>query len=314
MRYEGHMWVGIGNGVMAGALWGLVFLTPLLLPGFSSAQLAAARYLVYGAFALALLGPRWRQLPRLDRPAWWALVWLSLLGNIVYYVFLAQAVHLAGGAATSLIVGLLPVIISLVGAREAGAVSARSLGLPLLLCCVGVVAIAFDALRADGARSDNVHRIVGLACAFGALASWSIYAIGNSRWLARLPHISAHDWALLTGVVTGAQAVVLSAFVFPSTGSLHTAGQWGYFWGVNTALAFLASIVGNRCWNQASRLLPLTLTGQMITFETLFALLYSFLWAHRLPTSLETLAILCLIVGIAWCAAMHRADRAESAA
>ncbi|MFT4171158.1 MAG: EamA family transporter, partial [Rhodocyclaceae bacterium] len=150
MHHEGRMLLGIGNGVMAGALWGLVFLAPLLLPAFSSGQLAAARYLVYGVFALVLLMPRWRALPRLSGAAWWALVWLSLLGNIVYYVFLARAVQLAGGAATSLIVGLLPVVVSVAGAREDGAVSLRRLSLPMLLCCVGVVCIAFESLRVAG--------------------------------------------------------------------------------------------------------------------------------------------------------------------
>ncbi|RBF04126.1 EamA/RhaT family transporter, partial [Xanthomonas oryzae pv. oryzae] len=61
----------------------------------------------------------------------------------------------------------------------------------------------------------------------------------------------------------------------------------------------------NALWNRASRVLPLTLVGQMIVFETVFALLYGFAWEMRLPTPLELAAIACLLVGVLWCAALH---------
>jgi len=314
MRREGQLLFGIGNGVLAGAFWGFVFLAPQLLPGFSSAQLSVARYLIYGAVALLLLVPNWRVLLHLGKSEWLALVWLSLLGNILYYVLLGHAVQLAGGAVPSLIVGLLPVVITFVGAREAGAVKLQRLILPMLLCCIGVGLIGYQAFQSGGPETDPTRKVIGFLCAFGALVSWSAYAVGNSRYLRRLPHISAHDWSLLTGVVTGALAMGLGVFVFPMETASHSQTDWLRFWGVSAGVAIFASIVGNRLWNQASRLLPLTLTGQLIIFETLFALLYSFLWEQRLPTGLETMAILCLVTGISWGASAHRtAPEAPSA-
>ncbi|MDT9096858.1 EamA/RhaT family transporter, partial [Escherichia coli] len=64
----------------------------------------------------------------------------------------------------------------------------------------------------------------------------------------------------------------------------RTATEWLTFGGVCLAVALLASILGNALWNRMSRLLPLTLVGQMILFETLFALLCGFLWEQRWPT------------------------------
>ena len=55
-----------------------------------------------------------------------------------------------------------------------------------------------------------------------------------------------------------------------------------------------------------SRLLPMTLAGQMILFETLFALLYGFLWDHRVPTFPETLAILFVSVSVLSGVMVHR--------
>jgi len=70
-------------------------------------------------------------------------------------------------------------------------------------------------------------------------------------------------------------------------------------------LALLASIAGNALWNRMSRLLPLTLVGQMILFESLLALVDGFLWECRLPTLLETLAFLLVAASVIACVAAH---------
>jgi drug/metabolite transporter (DMT)-like permease len=62
-----------------------------------------------------------------------------------------------------------------------------------------------------------------------------------------------------------------------------------------------------------SRLLPLTMVGQMILFETAFALLYGFLWEARLPTVPELLAIACMGASVVTCLTAHSPKRAASA-
>jgi EamA-like transporter family. len=290
----------------AGALWGLVFLAPELVRDFTPLQLSAGRYLAYGLIALILVAPRWRALTApLGRSEWWALAWLSLLGNILYYVLLAGAVQLGGVAMTSLVIGFLPVAVTLIGSRDHGAVPLRKLALPLALGGAGIVCIGWQALGAAGSGT-QAARMTGLLCAVGALASWTTYAVGNSRWLARLHHVSAHEWSLLTGVVTGAQALLL-AIPAALTGSRdHAMADWLHFWAVSAGVAILASIAGNAFWNRMSRLLPLTLVGQMILFETLFALLYGFLWERRLPTATEGAAIVLVVASVLSCVSAHR--------
>jgi drug/metabolite transporter (DMT)-like permease len=76
---------GVLCGLLAGALWGLVFLTPRLAGEFGPLQLAAGRYLAYGLFAVALIAPSWSRVRSALGPReWWALAWLSLLGNGLY--------------------------------------------------------------------------------------------------------------------------------------------------------------------------------------------------------------------------------------
>ncbi|QCO14801.1 DMT family transporter [Azospirillum brasilense] len=306
----GTTWLGIACGIVAGALWGLVFLAPELASAFTPLQLAAGRYLAYGLFAVLLVLPRWRTLcAGFGRREWWALAWLSLLGNILYYALLANAVQLGGMAMTSLVIGFLPVAVTVIGSRDHGAVPVRKLLPSLLLGAAGILCIGWQSLGdalGDTKTGMPMAGMTGLLCAVGALVSWTVYAVGNSRWLARLGHVSAHDWSLLTGVVTGAQALLLAvpAFLFAPIG--HAAGDWLRFAAVVTGVAILASIVGNALWNRMSRLLPLTLVGQMILFETLFALLYGFLWEQRLPTGMELAALVCVTGSVLSCVAAHR--------
>jgi drug/metabolite transporter (DMT)-like permease len=298
--------LGIACGIGAGALWGLVFLAPELTRAFGPLHLAVGRYLSYGALSAVLIAPRWRALvPRLARREWLALLWLALAGNTLYYVFLSSAVQLGGIATTSLVIGLLPVAVTIIGSRDRDAVPLSRLAPSLLLCAASALCIGWQAM-AQPASGTLGARIAGLFCAMGALVSWTAFAVGNSRWLRRLEHVSVHDWNLLTGLVTGAQAFVLLPLALALDTTRHGRVAWAGLVGVSLGVAVLASLVGNALWNRMSRLLPLTLVGQMILFETLFALLYGFMWERRLPTPLEVAAFVLVVLSVLSCIAAHR--------
>ncbi|HRH21365.1 MAG TPA: DMT family transporter [Brevundimonas sp.] len=301
--------IGVACGVGAGALWGLVFLAPKLVPEASPVAMSAGRYLAYGVLALMLVLPRWAAATRaLDRKAWVGLAGLSLTGNIVYFCLLVVGVHLAGVAASALIVGMVPVAVVLWGLREPGAVRMTKLALPVLLAVVAVGLIGWEALQrpSDGHAVDAGEVALGLACAFGALVAWSAYAIGNARWLARNEQVSAQDGSLLTGVVTGALALGLIPLALLMPQAAWGDGVWPRFLAVSAAVALGASILGNALWNRASQLMPLTMLGQMIVFETLFALVYGFIYEGRWPTGIEVVAVVLMIVSVIWCVRAHR--------
>ena len=288
-------------------MWGLVFLAPKVAPDASPMLMSAGRYLAYGLIAALLLAPRWTRVAALlDARAWWALAWLSLAGNIVYYLFLVVSVHFAGVAASALIVGMVPVVVAVWGLRDPDAPPLRKVGPPILLAAFAVALIGWESLSRDAAAGrDAVSVLIGLGCGLAALLCWSAYAVGNSRWMARLPQVGAHDWSLLTGVVTGAFALLLAVPALLGAGEA-TAEQWARLAAVSVGVAVLASIVGNAFWNQASRLLPLSMLGQMIVFETLFAFLYGYLWEGRGPTVVEIVAMILMIVSVVWCLRAHR--------
>ncbi|MEX3932776.1 DMT family transporter [Paraburkholderia phymatum] len=312
---------GVVYGMLAGALWGMVFLVPRLLPDFSPVLLSAGRYVMYGVVSLVAALPSARSLlRRLTREDLHALVKLALAGNLLYYLLLTGAVHLVGIAPSSLIVGVLPVTVTLLGRRDHGAAPLARLVWPLALVVAGIACINVDVFGASGTTSGAgavsiATKLVGIACAVGALACWTWFAVENARYLQRQTHFSGNEWSVLWGVVTGLLGALLWLVValLPSAtvDTSHADTRWHLFWLLNLGLAFGASWLGNGLWNAASKRLPLTLSGQLIVFETLFALLYAFIYDHRMPRPLELAAIVLLVAGVSWSVRQHAGDGSD---
>ncbi|KVE37539.1 DMT family transporter [Burkholderia sp. TSV86] len=297
---------GVAYGVLAGALWGTVFLVPRLLPDFSPLLLSAGRYAMYGLVSLVAALPAARSLiARLTRGDIVALAKLSLVGNVAYYMLLSASVHLIGIAPSSLIVGVLPATVTLAGLSDRGAMPLKRLAAPLALVVAGIACINVDLFTSQAAHATTLaHKVTGIACATGALASWTWYAVANTRYLQRHHRFNGNEWSVLWGVVTGliGMLIWLAVAILPGgADAVQTAlpvGRWQLFWLLNLGLAIGASWLGNGLWNAASKRLPLTLSGQLIVFETVFALAYGFVYDHRLPRALEIAALSLLLAGV----------------
>lgn len=317
------MGIGVLCGLLAGAFWGMVFIAPKVLPAFSPWELAIGRYLAYGLVAAVAAAPLMRRIARkLTREDCMALLRQAFTGNLLYYVLLAFGVQLAGVGPTSLIIGILPISVTVMGRRDHGAVSMSRLVWPLLVVALGIACINVDLFSgaghaAHGAASAELARPVwqkfaGVLCAAGALVCWTLYAVDNARYLQRHPQYSGNEWSALYGLSTGLVSALLALAGWLVAGDQLAAPgsgrDWQWFLWVNAAVALGASLIGNNLWNIASRRLPLTLSGQMIVFETLFALAYGFLYEQRWPRPLELGAIVLLMIGVAWSVRLHAGD------
>jgi drug/metabolite transporter (DMT)-like permease len=317
------MWNGVLCGLLAGAMWGMVFIVPELLSAFSPLEMAVGRYVAYGAIAFGLMLPKLGNLlGRLERSDYAALLRHALSGNIVYYMLLALGVKFAGVAPTSLIIGVLPIAVTLMGRNDHGAVPLRQLALPLLVVGAGITCINIDVFQhAQAAGQPLLRTMTGVLCAAGALLCWSWYTLDNARYLKRNPHYTSGEWSALYGLSTGAIALAIGAVAFAIfrddvTGAAGAASgrDWALFWICNGVIALGASVIGNHLWNIASRRVPVTLSGQLILFETLFALLYGFIYKQQFPRPLEIAAILLLIAGVVWSVHVHAQDEQLSPA
>ena len=309
---------GIFAGVGAGAMWGLVFLYPRLVPEFSPMSLMVLRYICYGLFAVLL---SWRALRdvwgRLQGQDWRMLVKISLQANILYYVCLATGVKFGGIASTTLIIGMLPVTIALLGRNDVGSLPWKRMIAPIALMARGIMVISYDLFThaSDHLDSSAWQRGWALFAATAALVLWTLAAVNNARYLRSHNAIDPRTWSDLCGVVTGLLALVMlgvglvwAQFSPSSIFAISTDANlpWLKFLLIGgVVIAFCASWLGNILWNVASHLLPISLTGQLIISETLFSLIYGFVYDGRWPRVLEWLAMSLALGGVVWAIRLH---------
>lgn len=303
-------------GIGAGATWGLVFLFPRLVPDFSPLSQMVLRYLMYGFFA-AVLGFRtiFPLLKQLTRSDWRRLVVFSLQSNILYYLCLSSSVTFAGIAPATLIIGTLPVTIALMSQNDAGSLSWRTLLTPIICILVGICCISADLfLHADTLHSTAFERLLALCFAFCALVLWTLFAVNNARYLRTAGAFAPHNWSNLVGICTAFIAILAAAggFVVAQFSPQHIFAlttspdlPWARFLAVGAFVAFAASWLGNSLWNKASQVLPISLTGQLIVSESVFSLLYGFIYDARLPRPLEAAAMCLSLVGVFWAIRLH---------
>ena len=319
--------LGLACTLSAGLLWGTVFIVPVLLPGYSAMLLSVARYLAFGLIALILSVFDLANLRKLTVADWCSALELSLIGNLLYYSFLAAAIQTVGAPLPTMIIGSLPLVISICGNLHRAELPWRKLIAPLGLIGLGIALVnqaEWAHLQAQGSLNreqplgqDLSQRFLfGGLLALAAVACWTWYPLRNARWLKLRPQVTSTTWANAQGLTTLPLALIgmlaLGGFQLTNGPALET--EFGpiaaylrqYFLGPTPVLFISlmlgtglgASWLGTLLWNRASQLLPASLTGQLIVFETLAAMLYSFIHRGEWPSALTFLGIALLIAGV----------------
>lgn len=294
------MLTGILAGLAAGALWGLVFIAPRMVPGLSSVDLTVGRFLSYGALSFALmLLVRQSAWPTLRQVM--SAFGLSVLGFTGYYLLLVLAIRDAGTAVPSLIIGTIPIWMMLLGKPVGLRWSALVPGLVLTTLGLLLMMRAEDAATAD---SDKFLR--GVAFAAVAMACWTAFGLLNANWLKKHPNISATTWANWLGVTTGLGALILWIAAGSDSNTLLALENRAQTALICVATSISSTWLATILWNIASQRLSASLCGQLIVSETIFALLYSFVWDGHWPSLLQALAGVLFAAGILASIRAHR--------
>lgn len=302
------MLIGLLCALGAGLMWGLVFVAPLMLGDYPGLMLSFGRYLGFGLIALVPAFFDRRRIAALSKADWMAALKLSAVGNILYYAALATGIQLADAPLPAMLIGTLPVIISIFSNWSPGhpseAVAWKRLAPSLIVIFAGLMLVnASELAHLDGSRSIADYAL-GCFITLGALAAWTWYPIMNGRHLKQHPHISSSTWATAQGLATlplaliGLAAYGLYARMSGSTFDFPLGPRPTAFVGLMLTLGLCASWLGTMLWNKASQRLPTSLAGQLIVFETLSALLYAFLWRGTLPGVAVLAGVVLLCVGV----------------
>lgn len=306
------MWAGTLYALAAGLMWGLVFVGPLLLPEYPAALQSVARYLAFGLIALPLAWLDRHRLRLLTRADWIEALKLAAIGNLLYYLCLASAIQRAGGPVPTMIIGTLPVVIAvcanLRNARRDGKLPWKRLAPSLALIALGIGCVnqvELAALRQD-ADADLGRYGIGAVLALAAVACWTWYPLRNADWLRAHPGRNPRTWATAQGVAILPLALLgyIALWLYMSASGASFAMPFGprpaFFIGLMATIGLFASWVGTLCWNQASQRLPTALAGQLIVFETLAALSYTFILRGQMPKPLTLVGVGLLIAGVIW--------------
>ncbi len=294
------MFYGVLAGLAAGALWGLVFIAPRMVPGLSSVDLTVGRFVSYGALSFALM--------LLVRQSSWpttrqalSALGLSVLGFTGYYLLLVFAIRDAGTAVPSLIIGTIPIWMMLLGKPIGLRWAALLPGLALTL--LGL-ALMVQAEAHVSTRGQDFWR--GVTFAVASMVCWTAFGLLNATWLKKHPEVSATTWANWLGVATGLGALGLWMAAGSDINVLLAQQNRA-----QAAIICIATGIGSAwlatiLWNIASQRLSASLCGQLIVSETLFALFYSFVWDGQWPTLLQVLACVLFVAGILASIRAHR--------
>ena len=296
-------------------MWGLVFITPVLLSDYPAAILSVGRYLAFGLIALPLALIDRDAVGRLERADWIEAAKLSLIGNLLYYGCLAAAIQASGAPLPTMLIGTLPVIIAVMSNLAQRQLPWRLLAVSLSLIAAGIALVNRDELALLAASSPDPGQgsryWLGTLLALGAVACWTWYPIRNAIWLNKRPGLASGTWATVQGLTTLplalAGALALYAVQHASGGtSMLTGGAFEWPFGARPVpfavlmlvLGLTASWLGTLLWNRASQLLPTALSGQLIVFETLSALLYAYVLRGQVPAAGTLAGIVLLVLGV----------------
>ncbi|KWZ88091.1 putative membrane protein [Citrobacter freundii] len=307
------MWIskmisGVLYALLAGLMWGLIFVGPLIVPGYPAVLQSMGRYLALGLIALPIAWLGRVRLRQLGRKDWLTALTLTMMGNLIYYVCLASAIQRTGAPVSTMIIGTLPVVIpvfaNLLYSQRDGKLSWWRLSPALVLIGIGLLCVNISELNQGLPDFSGWRYGSGIALALISVVCWAWYALRNARWLRENPDKHPMMWATAQALVTLPVSLFgyIAACLWLNGQTPDFALPFGprpaVFIGLMIAIAVLCSWVGALCWNVASQKLPTVILGPLIVFETLAGLLYTFILRQEFPPLLTVSGITLLMVGV----------------
>lgn len=310
------MWLGVFCGVAGCALWGLIYIIPLLLPSYDPISLAMSRFAVFGAASLVMIYCFRRYLGQLTLRDWlWAFC-LSFFGNAVYYAFLTQGIRMAGVPTSGMLMALIPLNVALLSNRAGNGIVLpwKKLIPPLLLILLGLWVgniEEFSMVRDCMSASDYW---IGFTFSFISMLLWTWFPIKNGQWLIRHPKVPPVVWT----TVQGASIFPATLLIFLVMSAERIEAGESLLGPTPGLFIFLLLVAGIACgwggmalWNLMSARLPVALSGQMIVFETIFSVIYTLIYRKQAPDWTLVLGLIILLVGVSLSLKCFRDAEAE---
>ncbi len=203
MTTDAMMISGVLYALLAGLMWGLIFVGPLLVPEYPAMLQSMGRYLALGLIALPLAWLGRARLRQLSRHDWWTALGLTMMGNLIYYVCPASAIQRTGAPVSTMIIGTLPVVLpvfaNLLYSQRDGKLPWRRL-FPALICiAVGLICVNVAELRQGLPNFSPWRYGSGIALALGSVVCWASVCPAQRPLAAGEPASTANDVGYRSG-------------------------------------------------------------------------------------------------------------------
>lgn len=293
MQNKSKLSFGILAGLGAGFFWGLVFLVPQAIPDFSPLEIAYGRFFFFGIFSLFYIRGVVHLVRRLEWSEIVTVLALSAAGFWLYTLGLVQSVKMNGGVFTTLVIGLLPITISLAERRTLRLQGKFISGLLLIL--LGLFTLELLPFLSDSRATMDINGSGYLILLF-LLAIWTWYGIRNSAFLKEHQWIPKRDFTSLMGTVSLLCMTVIAIPTLDFRHLIHHHDLSIYLmWSVILGLG--STWMAYWLWNICSHLCPPQISGPLIVSETICGVLFTFIYHQRLPGLLEFAAIALFLAG-----------------
>lgn len=285
-------------------VWGLIFVIPEFMKGFSPLEVALGRYFFLGITScIIVLGQgiqKWRQIPW---KIWRRACFYALFVNIFYYFSLTCGLRYSNPSVIALLCGISPITIAFYGNWRQKECSFRLLLIPSLFIGFGLLCVNWQGFFFSSSQAIWEYGF-GLASGFVALIIWNWYMVVNAQFLKENETISSSDWSTLMGVGTFFWVLLIGCLFFASMPNkdllkytLFEPPLTSFLMGSLT-LGLICSWLGSYLWNSGCKALPISLAGQLTIFETIFGLIFVYLLERNLPSFIEFIGIISILSGV----------------
>lgn len=292
----------------AGAMWGLNFIIPGLMSGFTPLEVTLGSFFFLGIVSCILLFRQGRKWDTIPRKLWIQATFYALIGNIIYCFFLVTGLRYSNGSVIALIIGLSPITISFYGNWRHKECRNRLLIIPSILIASGLICVNWEAFFSISGQGGWEYAF-GLFCGILALIAWNWYVVANAYFLKQNPTFCLTDWSNMIGVGTFVWVLIITPvfLVISKPEELLKYSQFEptfyYFLTGSFVIGVFCYWLGFYLWNRGSHALPVPLAGQLTIFETIFGILFYYLLNTALPTSLQFFGMIITLAGV--CLSMH---------
>ncbi len=291
---EKKLGLGLLAGISTGVFWGLPFLVPQVLGGYKAIEISFGRFFFFGVVSLFFLKKVIAIFKSLSIRDKLMVFLLSAMGFWFYSTVLFWSVQKTDGIISSLILGLLPITIPLFTPNRKHGGTRFYLGLATIVFGL-LTLLMFPVLQ--GSKEIKTPAFSGVFGLISCTSMWTFFAICNSRFLQNRPQLNRRDFASVVGVVS--LLSILPVFLINvDVSELVHRPTFGTYFICSLALGFGSSWLANWLWNICSFHCPSEISGPLIVFETIFGLLYSFIFEGRFPHGYEAVSILLFGMGV----------------